>query len=56
MGFSTGPCQTDEQNGQAGSIEEEADVVDLLDLLPSRLIEVVLGTGRREVEQYCSNG
>jgi hypothetical protein len=50
-----GPCQSNQENGQARGVEQETDVIDFFDLLPAGLFEVILWSRRRIVKRDRSN-
>lgn len=47
----SGPGQSDEKDSQAGRVQNEANIVDFLDLLPARLLKVILWARRWVVEE-----
>lgn len=55
MVWTSRPRQSDQHDGKAGCEQNEANIVNLLDLLPPRFLEVVLWTRRWVVEHNGSN-
>jgi hypothetical protein len=55
MGRGAGPGQTDKEDSEATGVQHKANVIDLLDLLPSGLLKVVLRARWWPVEDQCSN-
>jgi hypothetical protein len=51
----SGPCQSDQEYGQTAGVKHEANIINLLNLLPAGLLEVVLWPWRGVVEEYSTD-